>query len=158
MTRSRPHARTGYRLSQLGSLTAQRFADSVKVLGLTASEAGVLRLLARHEGINQRDLATRLGSAPSRVVALLDSLEDQGQIQRRRSPTDRRQHEVLLTDAGRTTMRQLRAVAEANEMDLVGPLTLAERTQLVVLLDKLASAHGLDPEVHPGFATPGADR
>jgi DNA-binding MarR family transcriptional regulator len=152
MTRSRPHARMGYRLSQLGTLSAQRFASGVKALGLTASEAGVLRLLVRHEGISQRDLATRLGSAPSRVVALLDSLEDQGRIQRRRSSTDRRQHEVLLTDAGRATMRQLREVAEANERDLVTPLTAAERTQLVALLDKLATGHGLDPEVHPGFA------
>jgi DNA-binding MarR family transcriptional regulator len=152
MTQSGPPRRTGYRLSQLGTFAAQRFADDVKELGLTASEAGLLRLLARHEGLNQRDLATRLGAAPSRVVALLDSLEGHGLIQRRRSAIDRRQHEVLLTADGTATMRRLRMVVEAREQAFVGGLTGAERAQLAALLDKLADAHGLDPEVHPGYA------
>ena len=72
---------------------------------------------------------------------------------RRRSATDRRNHELLLTESGGETLTRLRGVAERHERDLLAPLTAAERTQLADLLDKLTSGHGLDPEVHPGHAS-----
>ena len=98
--RQRPRG-IAYTLTQLGTLAAQRFSDRVAELGLTAPEAGVLRLLIAQPGLSQRELATRLGSAPSRVVVLVDSLESKGLVRRRRSATDRRNHELRLTDDGR---------------------------------------------------------
>jgi DNA-binding MarR family transcriptional regulator len=149
---SRPR-RLAFQLSQLGALAGARFASAVAPLGLTAAEAGVLRLLAHGPGISQRALATRLGAGPSRVVVLIDSLEEAGLVVRKRSETDRRNHELRLTDAGTTTLTRLRGVAERHERDLLAPLTAAERTQLADLLEKLSRGHHLDPEVHPGQAS-----
>jgi len=111
----------------------------------------MLRLLARTPGTNQRELATRLGAAPSRVVVLLDSLESRGLIIRRRSTTDRRNHEVALTGDGEAMMRSLRTVAKTHEASFLQPLSKPERDQLGCLLAKLADAHHLDPQVHPGM-------
>ena len=36
---------------------------------------------------------------------------------------------------------------------MLSPLTEDERARLGELLTKLASGHGLDPEVHPGYAS-----
>lgn len=143
--------RAAYRISQLGDVATRRFAKRVKELGLTPPSAGVLRLLARSPGISQRDLADRLGALPSRVVVLLDTLEARGLVTRRRSETDRRHHELALTEAGRALMGELREVATEHEASFVEVLSDREREQLGALLDKLAAAHGLDPVVHPGY-------
>jgi len=148
--RQRPRG-IAYSLTQLGTLGAQRFSDRVGELGLTAPEAGVLRLLAFSPGLSQRELATRLGSAPSRVVVLVDSLESKKLVRRERSATDRRNHELQLTPEGLDMLGRLGGVAQAHEADLLAPLTESERTQLAALLDKLRAAHGLDPLVHPGY-------
>ena len=148
--RQRPRG-IAYALTQLGTLGAQRFSDRVGGLGLTAPEAGVLRLLVAQSGLSQRELATRLGSVPSRVVVLVDSLESKGLVRRQRSTHDRRNHELRLTDDGIAMMARLGTAAQAHEEDLVAPLSERERTQLAALLDKLRDAHGLDPLVHPGY-------
>jgi DNA-binding MarR family transcriptional regulator len=150
---SRPHRPVAFQLSQLGGLAGARFSAAVAPLGLSAAEAGVLRLLARAPGISQRALAVRLGAGPSRVVVLIDSLEKAGLVVRKRSATDRRHHELRLTEAGTTTLAQLRGVAERHDRDLLAPLTAVERTQLADLLEKLSRGHDLDPEVHPGQAS-----
>jgi DNA-binding MarR family transcriptional regulator len=145
--------RVAFQLSQLGAFAGARFSAAVAPLGLSAAEAGVLRLLARSPGISQRALAARLGAVPSRVVVLIDSLEKEGLVVRRRSATDRRNHELLLTESGGETLTRLRGVAERHERDLLAPLTADERAELADLLDKLTRGHGLDPEVHPGQAS-----
>jgi DNA-binding MarR family transcriptional regulator len=149
---SRP-SRISFLLSQLGAFGATQFADRVADLGLSAGEAGVLRLLARNPAISQRALATRLGAVPSRVVVLIDALEGRGLVSRQRSATDRRNHELRLTEIGTDLLGRLREVAEHHEKELFEPLTAAERRELGILLAKLAQGHGLDPDVHPGHAT-----
>ncbi len=148
--RQRPRG-IAYSLTQLGTLGAQRFSERVGELGLTAPEAGVLRLLAFESGLSQRALAGRLGSAPSRVVVLVDSLEGKGLVRRERSATDRRNHELQLTDDGLAMLARLGATASAHEEELIAPLSERERTQLATLLGKLREAHGIDPMVHPGY-------
>jgi len=140
-----------YTLTQLGTLGAQRFSARVGELGLTAPEAGVLRLLAAAPGLSQRALASRLGSAPSRVVVLVDALEAKALVRRERSATDRRNHELRLTDDGVAMLARLGTTARAHEDDMTAPLSERERTQLATLLEKLRDAHGLDPMVHPGY-------
>src|SRR6476646_7784052 len=96
--------RTAFLLSQLGALASARFAERTRDLGLTPSQAGVLRLLGRSPGLSQRSLADRLGAVPSRVVPLIDSLEARGLVERVRSSTDRRNYELRLTAAGATML------------------------------------------------------
>jgi DNA-binding MarR family transcriptional regulator len=131
-------ARTSFLLSQLGALASARFAG----------EAGVLRLLGRRPGLNQRVLADRLGAVPSRVVALIDSLEERGLVARSRSSSDRRSYELHLTGQGERTLRQLGRIAEEHEAELLAPLTEAQAAQLRDLLARLAADNDLDQEVH----------
>jgi hypothetical protein len=62
--------RTAFLLSQLGALASARFAERTRELGLTPSDAGVLRLLGRSPGLSQRSLADRLGAVPKVLGAL----------------------------------------------------------------------------------------
>lgn len=145
---------TAFLLSQLGALSAAKFAELTREQQLSPADAGVLRLLGRHPGISQRALADRLGAVPSRVVALVDSLEKRGLVTRTRSVIDRRTHELTLTDEGGNALRLLRSLAERHEHGMLDPLPQTQRDALGELLDTLAAAHGLDPEAHPGYRRP----
>ncbi|WP_113717205.1 MarR family winged helix-turn-helix transcriptional regulator [Arthrobacter dokdonensis] len=140
--------RTAFLLSQLGSLSSDRFAERTRKLGLTPGDAGTLRLIGRTPGLSQRALATRLGSLPSRVVQLIDSLEGRGLVERARSSTDRRNYELHLTAEGRSKLRELRTVSEAHEQEMLAALSPDQSAELARLLSLLAQANHADPDVH----------
>ena len=144
-------ARIGFLLAQLGAHATAVFAELTAPLGITPSEAGVIRIIGRSPGISQRELATRLGIVQSRVVALLDRLEQAGLSTRTRRPGDRRVQEVELTDAGRTLLGRLRDAAEAQEAKLTEGLDEKRKRELYTLLLDLSTLRKLDAEVHPGY-------
>lgn len=110
----------------------------------------MLRFVARFPGTSQRVLADRIGSAPSRVVSLIDSLETRGLLERRRGFADRRNQELWLTPAGDATLGQLRQLAVEHEAEVLGALTSEQVAQLSALLASIAEAHHLDHDLHAG--------
>ena len=138
-------------IAQLGAYAAERFGERAAALDFTRPQAGLLRLISREPGQSQQAVASRLGTPPSRLVALVDGLEQRGLIERRRNPGDRRNYALHLTAAGEQAMAALSQVASDHEQAISAPLTQAERARLSQLLAKLAAAHGLVPGVHPGY-------
>ena len=90
-------AHVAFVLTQLGTLAAMGFAEQLAPLGLTPAHAGLLRAVAADPGRSQQAVATELGVLPSRLVALVDELEQDGLLERRRNPGDRRHHALHLT-------------------------------------------------------------
>jgi DNA-binding MarR family transcriptional regulator len=142
---------TAFLLSQLGGTVASRFAEATARLGLSPSDAGVLRLVSKSPGISQRELADRLGAVPSRVVAIIDSLEGRDLVSRKRSATDRRNYELGLTRAGTEMLRELRSASEANDAAILSALSVDEVAELHLLLEKMRERLGLVTDVHPGY-------
>jgi DNA-binding MarR family transcriptional regulator len=138
-------------VAQLGAYAAERFGERAAALDFTRPQAGLLRLISRQPGLSQQAVARRLGTPPSRLVALVDGLEQRGLIERRRNPGDRRNYALHLTAAGERAMAALSQATLEHEQAISAPLTQAERAQLSKLLGKLASAHGLVPGIHPGY-------
>jgi MarR family transcriptional regulator, organic hydroperoxide resistance regulator len=68
-------------------------------MGTTASQVVALRELS--EPITARELAARMSCEASNATFILDRLEEQGLVERRPHPTDRRAKQVMLTAAGR---------------------------------------------------------
>jgi DNA-binding MarR family transcriptional regulator len=151
MPNSRRPARTGFLLSQLGAFASARFAELIKPTGLTPATAGVLRIIGREPELSQRELATRLGSVPSRVVVLVDTLEEAGLVSRARDREDRRQYRLTLTETGRRILGELRTAAEIQNADVLAPLDPTEREAFTTLLLKLVTGHHLDHDVHTGY-------
>ncbi len=143
-------------LAQLGAHGAARFAERLAVLRLSPPHAGILRLIAAEPGLNQRELAVRLRAVPSRVVALVDDLEERGLLTRQRRADDRRSSVLELTQPGRSALASLREIADAHEAEITAALTSEERLQIAGLLRRLADANQLTPGVHPGYRSPSA--
>jgi DNA-binding MarR family transcriptional regulator len=140
-------------LSQLGSHAAAKFAERVADYDLTPADCGLLRLLHGRPGSSQQEVAELLGMQPSRVVALVDTLEAAGFVRRVRDDADRRRNAVELTDAGQQILRTVGRVAKAHESAICAALSPAERRTLIGLLERIAAEQHLTAGVHPGYRT-----
>lgn len=145
---SRRHHRLAFLLSQLGSDAASGFEQALRPLGITPSDAGVLRLIGRNPGISQRAVSEQVGVGSSRIVAVLDRLESRELVERRRSRADRRSHELHLTERGQELLTQLGHLARRHEREYTASLELDEVEQLQKMLDRIAAARGLSVEIH----------
>jgi DNA-binding MarR family transcriptional regulator len=143
---------TAFLLAQVGAHAAAKFAERLAALDLVPSHAGTLRLIRASSGISQQELSSRLGVAPSRLVALVDELEGRGLVERRESAGDRRAHSLHLTRRGIEVLESIGKIARAHDDATCAALTAAERETLGTLLGRIADQQGLTPGVHPGFS------
>lgn len=125
-------------LAQLGAHAAARFDERVQALGLSSSHARILGVLTAHPGISQQELAGLLGMLPSRVVALVDEMEEARLLRRQRDDADRRRNVLVLTSNGTATLHNVAALARSCEDEICAVLTAAERRQLTRLLERMA--------------------
>ena len=139
-------------LAQVGSHAAASFAERLRVLSLVPADAGILRIVQATEGISQQALGTELGVAPSRLVALIDDLEQRGLVERRDQPSDRRSYALYPTSKGQEVLKRIAQVAREHQQALCAALSDNERVQLAQLLKRIADEQGLRPGVHPGFS------
>ncbi|MGP8000048.1 MAG: MarR family winged helix-turn-helix transcriptional regulator [Streptosporangiaceae bacterium] len=146
-----PDGSLAFLLVQLGMYGARQFGERLKPLDLEQRQAGMLVRLGANEGQSQQAIAGMIGVNATRMVFLVDELEELGLVQRRRNPADRRSHALYLTEAGRAALDQVRVVAAEHEQRMSAGLTGAERGQLISLLRRLAAAQGLRPGSLPGF-------
>jgi|TARA_Y100001001_G_scaffold163124_1_gene191370 MarR family transcriptional regulator for hemolysin len=87
--------------------------ERLKDLGVTQARWSTMVYLEKGgEGLTQRELASLMAIENPTLVRLLDSLEQQGLIERRPCPHDRRARRLHLTTAGRAFMDDLSERAE----------------------------------------------
>ncbi|MBU2952823.1 MarR family transcriptional regulator [Marinobacter sp. F3R08] len=87
--------------------------ERLKDLGVTQARWSTMVYLEKGgEGLTQRELASLMAIENPTLVRLLDSLEQQGLIERRPCPNDRRARRLHLTSAGRAFMDDLSERAE----------------------------------------------
>jgi DNA-binding MarR family transcriptional regulator len=139
-----PAGSLAFLLVQLGLHGARQFGERLKPLGLEQRQAGMLVRLAANEGRSQQAIGQMIGVNATRMVFLVDELEQLGLVERRRNPADRRSHALYLTDQGRATLQQVRVVTAEHEEQMSAGLTGAERGQLISLLRRLAAAQQLN--------------
>jgi DNA-binding MarR family transcriptional regulator len=139
-------------LAQVGARAAALFAERLQELQLVPAHAGALRAIAANDGISQQALASLLGMVPSRLVGLLDELEQRGFVERRDNAEDRRVYEIHLTEKGSRAMADIGRIARAHDDAVCAPLTEKQRQTLWSLLTSIADEQKLTPGVHPGFA------
>src|SRR5215475_2948235 len=80
--------------------------------GMTRAKWAVLARLDRFEGLKQNELADMLDLQPITLTRLLDRLADNGLIERRPDPADRRAKRLFLTPAARPLLERLSGLGE----------------------------------------------
>src|SRR3954452_2637309 len=78
-------------------------------LGLSPKAFGALTVLDAEGPLSQRRLGERQGIDRTTAVSVVDDLERQGAVERRRDPDDRRAYSLHLTARGRRLLTRARA-------------------------------------------------
>jgi DNA-binding MarR family transcriptional regulator len=115
-------------------------------------------MIGASAGRSQQELGKLLSIAPSRLVGLVDELEERGLVERREHLEDRRSYALHLTGKGRELLEAIGRVAREHQEGLCAALNAEEREQLISLLLRIAEQQGLTPGVHPGFSRLGPGR
>jgi DNA-binding MarR family transcriptional regulator len=86
--------------------------------------------LSRHTTIDRSD-----------IVATINELAEQGLVERTSDLADRRRNVVVITAAGRRKLRALDRLIDGLQDQLLAPLSVAERQQLIQLLTRVVDYH-----------------
>ena len=140
-------------LAQVGAHAATLFAERLTALKLTPAHAGILRRLSQTAGISQRELAEGLGMHASRLVGVVDELEQMGLVKRLANAEDRRTYSLQLTPEGSEKLAAVGAVAFQHNEALGAALSAEVRDVLAALLERVADQQGLIRGVHPGYSS-----
>ena len=133
-------------LGELFSTATRRLIEAERPLldkrGLTMWQYATLTCLARSPAPTQLQLAAAIRYDKTRLIALLDQLEQERLVRREPDPSDRRARIVRITPKGRRRYQTAAADIHAMEKELLSSLAPAERQALLTALPKLASRRG----------------
>jgi DNA-binding MarR family transcriptional regulator len=120
-------------LGALHSLEA-RLEAAIEPFELSLAKFGVLaRLASEGHPLPLRALAERCACVKSNITQLVDRLEAEGLVSREDDPQDRRSVRAALTREGHKRHAAAARALKAAEQDAFGPLTAAQRHDLVSL-------------------------
>jgi DNA-binding MarR family transcriptional regulator len=122
-------------LHHLARLMRMRSEAELEPLGLRPRHLVALTVLRASGGVTgQQELAAALQIDRTNLVGLLNDLETEGLILRRRASEDRRRHIVELTAEGDDRLVAAEKAIGAAEDDVLGALDDRQREQLFELL------------------------
>lgn len=130
---------TGFALGWVSGLGLQFYEAALAPLHLRAGQLAILTLLDNEGAVVQARLSERLQIDKATMVSLLNDLEQQGLIERRPHPSDRRAFEVHLLEPGQQRIKQAEHVSAVATKRFFGVLTAVEQQTLHTLLSRLAT-------------------
>jgi DNA-binding MarR family transcriptional regulator len=128
-------------LRQANKRLQQGTRDTLAPLGLSNSQARVVRLLADGP-LRMSVIADRLAVVPHSVTDVVDRAERAGVVARRRDPQDRRSTLVELTPLGQRLLDQLDEARRESATRVFRPLTDEQRRELVAVLRAICGTDG----------------
>jgi DNA-binding MarR family transcriptional regulator len=136
---NQPAHRSGALLDHLARRMRLRAEAVLAPLGLRPRHLVALTVLRDRGGSTQQALAATLEVDGTNIVGLLNELEAEKLIERRRSPEDRRRHVVELTDAGAKQLAKVEFALAAVEDEVLAALNESQRETLYSLLQQAAT-------------------
>ena len=134
-------ASSTFLLKRLGFAAKDRSMKAYEQTGLHPYHYAIMLVLEEGSSDTQGSIADALGYDRGQLVGLLDELEEQKLVERRRDPADRRRHLVRLTPEGTRALGRLRALTREVEDQFLDSLSEEERADLHRLLLRLAEKH-----------------
>ena len=131
--------RIGYLFAKLHQVW---LAESIAVLreaglGLSAVHFGALSAIEAAGPISQQLLSEYVRKDRTTIVGIVDELESEGFVERRRNPDDRRAYALQITERGHDWLGRAKPVLHSAEDRLLRELDPAERTMLLELLQRV---------------------
>ena len=117
-----------YRAHQLARAKAN---EAARPLGIELHHAVVLSTVKDGQIRSQRELGATLGIDKSTLVRIVDYLEQQRLLERRRVPNDRRTYEIVITGRGEQRLQESGELFQRAMLELLEVFTVEEQDQLL---------------------------
>ena len=127
----------GFLLKDVSRRYTRRFEERAQRLSLTLPQCRAIIYLEGSEGISQKRLAELTELDPMTLVRILDRMEDDGWVQRRFDPADRRAHSLWLTAKAKPVVEQIWQLITETRAEMLQGLSAEERALLVTLLERV---------------------
>jgi MarR family transcriptional regulator for hemolysin len=137
MRQPSPSRQIAFLISDLARLLKTYVDQKARSYGMTRAQWQVLSRLERSEGLKQAELADELDLQPITLTRLVDRLAENGLIERRPDPEDRRAKRLFLTKEARPLMDRLAVLGEEVMGEVLAGL---DEGDMKVLLSKLGRA------------------
>jgi len=135
-----------YLLNRAGARIAQSFSEEMRALGTSLQAWRVLAALRDRDDQRVSELSDHTSIEISTLSRVLDGMQKQGLIARRRTPGDGRVVTLHVTAAGRRLADRIIPIAERYERVAVAGLSASETDTLKRLLRQLyVNMDGLQP-------------
>ena len=128
--------------AMLAPLVRDMIAAELPVLethGLSMWGYSVLVALDRSAIRTQAALADAIGADKTRIIAILDELQDKGLIERAADPQDRRARLLEITTEGRRVKEATQAAIQRGEERWLGTLSATDRAVFLRVLEQLSN-------------------
>jgi len=130
----------GFLLAQLGRAVTRQYRAAFSPIGLKPRATAALLRLRMDGAISQQALGATLDIEASNLVVLLNELEAEGLISRRRDPQDRRRHVVEISEQGAKAVCEVERAADQVEDEFFSSLSADERCCLRELLARVTDS------------------
>ena len=149
----------GFLVHDVSRLIKRRFDRKARQTGLpiTRRQAAVVLYIARNEGVSQTEVATWLDLEPIALVRMLDKLNDEGLVERRAHPTDRRVRTLWLTPAARPMVTQILAINKTIREEAFAGMAAHARETVIDILDGIKGNLVLREEADDSAAPPSTE-
>lgn len=137
-----------YNITHIARCAAQYRSEEMTPFGLKACHASYLVTICRHPGITQDQLAKRIFINKSNVARQLVVLEENGFVERRPSPDDKRATLVYPTQKAMDILPEIHRIFHDWEAFVAQDLTEEERILAVKMLEKIHTRSGEWMEKH----------
>ena len=111
----------------------------LKESNLSMPQIALLASVARQPGSHAQEVAEALGLSAPTVSVGLRKLEDEGWLRRETDPDDARAIRLFLTDKAMALVKKVRQMRRQKAAQILGALSVAEREELLKLLEKAAT-------------------
>ncbi len=125
----------------------------MSTLGLEPRQYALLRALHEADSQSQQAVAERLRIPASTMVSLVDQLEREKMVERRPHPTDRRTRLLHVTGHGEEVLSEAIQLSSQWEEQICAGFSVAERDQLLALLQRVRANIGVGPAELPDRGT-----
>jgi MarR family transcriptional regulator, transcriptional regulator for hemolysin len=143
----------GLQLARAAKTVSRAFDDALVDAGGSLPVWLILISLKTQQLGNQRQLAEAVGIQEATLSHHVNSMVDQGLLTRERDPSNRRVHQVKLTEAGEATFLRLREAAVDFDLRLRSGISDNQAATLERLLQRLAANAGAASVVEGAGAT-----
>ena len=149
----------GFILKEVSRLFTRRFEERARSLDLTLPQCKVLVYLAKNEGVSQAKLAELTEVEPMSLVRILDHMEEEGLLERRASPSDRRARSLFLKAKAKPIQESVWSISDTLRGEAFAGVSAHDAACFITVFEQIrVNITGMEPQSRAAKVVPIAGR